>query len=289
MSFDRCVYTEVAMLWLPSQGGTRRTISSPDGNPAVLLPFTTTQDLPGLPAGNYSAVLAGNVNGQRVAGSTDATTQTQLWGGEWNIAGPLYQSSNFGMEALVGFRYLGLADVFELSTTTGLNGGVSTFDRFSTVNHFYGGQLGLKFLWSEDRWGGMLGSKVALGDTNSFLTTTGNTSTPGGATTPGGFYTGVSNLGDTSKDRFGVVVDLNASLRFALSSSMGISVGYNFLYWSGVMRATDQVSATVNPTTNASLNGLFAPGAVGNPAPQPVNRVDDIWAHGLNFGFDVRF
>lgn len=293
VSFDRCVYSELVGLWLPSQGDHRRLVSNPEGNPSILLPFNNNNPTPGLPAGQYSAVVAGNVGGARLSGNVDGYTATQLWGGEWNIAGPVYQSETFGLEALVGFRYLGLNDEFELRTSSNLAGGLSTFDRFATTNHFYGGQAGVRMIWSADRWAGMLATKVGLGDTNASQRVTGSATLPAGIPSgglPGGFYTASSNLGSSGTDHFGVVVDLNASVRFAITQSLGISVGYNFLYWSGVLRATDQISGNVNPTYSAVLNSITGAALQSGPAePERRKDVSDIWAHGLNFGIDLRF
>jgi len=292
LSYDRCVYTELAFLWLPQQGNHNRIASSPDGNPALLLPFQTNYSTPTLPAGSYSLVSAGNVAGTRVAGTVDAYTSSNFWGAEWNIAGPLYKSEGFGLEALFGFRYLGLNDLFELSTTSVVGGGIGTFDRFSTTNNFYGGQAGIRFLWSNDRWAALFATKIGMGDTQNNLSIRGSSSLPAGypgVQLPGGIYTSSANLGTSQTDHFGVVVDLNAGLRFALNHAIGISVGYNFLYWSGLTRAGDQVSTVINPALSPVLNGPIGGAGTGPLQPQRLQDVTDFWAHGVNFGLDIRF
>src|SRR5262249_23054640 len=107
---------------------------------------------------------------------------------------------------------------------------------------------------------------------------------------PGGFYTTPTNLGRSSNDYFGVVVDLNLSARFAITQGLGVSVGYNFLAWSGVERAAEQVSGTINPTFSPVLTGLAGPPAPTGPrVPTAPNDVTTMWMHGVNFGFDLRF
>ncbi len=293
VSYDRCAHAELIAFWLPQQDSRTMLQSTPDGNPAILVPFRSSQDTPFIgPPGDNSAAISGNIGGTRFSGSARVYTSTQLWGGELNYSGPFYHSEHFGFEGLFGFRYLGMQDLAEISTASSLSGGITTYDEFRTTNHFYGGQVGLRFLCSDDRWAAMLQTKLGLGNSNSNLAIRGeNTLDPSIPATsmPGGFFTGPTNLGNTSTNVFGVVADLNASIRFALSSSMGISVGYNFLYWSGVYRAAEQVSGTINPTRNPVLNALTGPGEVGPNDPRMQRDLSDIWAHGVNFGLDIRF
>lgn len=293
VSYDRCAHAEFVFFWLPQQDSRTQITSTPDGNPAILLPFRTSIATTGIgPVGNYSAVVSGNVNGDRFSGTGRVYTALQWWGGELNYSGPFYSSDCFGFEGLFGFRYMGMQDTVEISAATNVGGGVSTFDQFKSTNHFYGGQVGTRLVWADDRWAAKLEGKVGLGDSRSNLAIRGeNVKSPGfpGAHRIGGFYTSSTNIGTTNTDKFGALVDLNASVRFALSSSCGLSVGYNFLYWSGVFRAADQVSGSLNPTYHPILNALTGAGEVGPAEPQALRNAGDIWAHGVNFGLDIRF
>lgn len=286
VDFARTAYVELAGFWLPDQGTDRRLTSSPDGNPAILLPFTTTTTTAVGPPGNYSAVVAGFVDPNRIAGSAVATTGTQIWGGELNVAGPIYQGCNCGLEAIVGFRYLGLDDQFHLSATS--NAGFTFTDRFATWCNFYGAQAGGRFIASCDRWAAMLSAKVGLGDTSSRLNVSGATATPAG-TIGAGFLSSAANLGNHTADYFGVVVDLNVAIRFAVCQSVGVSVGYNFLEWSGVLRAADQLPTTINPAVNTVLNPAGAVAAFGTAARSRDLDVSSLWMHGVNFGIDFRW
>ncbi|MFO0846062.1 MAG: BBP7 family outer membrane beta-barrel protein [Gemmataceae bacterium] len=293
VSYDRCAHAEVVFFWLPQQDNRRSVVSTPDGNPAILLPFRSSLDTAGIgPVGNYSAVVSGNINGARIDGAASVYTALQWWGGELNYSGPFYASDCFGFEGLFGFRYMGMQDTVEITAGSGIGGGLNTFDQFKTTNHFYGGQAGVRLLWFDDRWAVKVEGKVGLGDSQSNLAVRGENATPvgfPGAAGIGGFYTSSTNVGNSSTDKFGAIVDLNTSLRFALSSSCGLSVGYNFLYWSSVLRAADQVSGSLNPTFHPILNVLTGAGQVGPPEPRQLRNAGDIWAHGLNFGLDFRF
>lgn len=292
VSYDRCAHAEFVFFWLPQQDNRRSVISTPDGNPAILLPFRTSIAAAGIgPAGSYSAAVSGNVNGDRFPGAASVYTATQWWGGELNYSGPFYASDCFGFEGLFGFRYMGMQDLAEISAS-GFGAGVNTYDQFKTTNHFYGGQAGVRLLWFDDRWAFKFEGKVGLGDTQSNLAVRGENGTPPGFPGTrgiGGFYTSSTNVGNSSTDKFGAIVDLNTSIRFALTSSCGVSVGYNFLYWSGVLRAAEQVSGSLNPTYHPILNALSGAGQVGAREPVQLRDVSDIWAHGINFGLDFRF
>jgi hypothetical protein len=286
--FTRVAYGELGLLWLPHQSKRYRVASTPDGNPAILLPFANPTATPGIgDTGEYSGVVSGLAGTNRIAGAAEGYIATQMWGGEANMAGPLYRSGTFALEGLFGLRYLGINDLFELTATSST--GARSFDRFSTVNHFVGGQGGLRMIWSTDRFAGMLGTKLALGNTSANLQVRGDAS-PAATGLPGGFYTGSSNIANTGTDRFATVLDTNLSARFAITQTMGVSVGYNFLYWSALLRATNQVSRTINPTYNAVLDPLTpAPSNSGPALPARINDIEDFWAHGVNFGLDIRF
>ncbi len=290
VDFARTAYLEMAGFWIFNQGSDRRLTSSPDGNPAILLPFTTNTTTAAGPPGNYSAVIAGftGVNGVRVAGSASANTGQGIWGSEVNVAGPCCECSHFAVEALFGFRYLGLDDKFDLSATSNAGTGFLATDSFHSRCYFYGAQAGTRFLISNDRWAGLLSAKVGLGDTHSRLTISGNTVVPGDVL-PGGFYTSAANIGTTNTDYFGVVVDLNAAVRFAVCQTVGVSVGYNFLSWSGVVRAADQVPTTINPGTTTALNPAGGVAAFGTTQPTRQTDVSTLWMHGINFGIDFRY
>src|SRR5262245_14642616 len=86
------------------------------------------------------------------SGSATIGSRTDLWGTEANLTASLIGSDRFHLTALGGFRYLRLEDEvtsgerFMVSPTVPGFGGsrVVLQDEFRTVNHFYGGQVGLE-------------------------------------------------------------------------------------------------------------------------------------------------
>ena len=63
-------------------------------------------------------------------------------------------------------------------------------------------------------------------------------------------------------------------------------VGYNFLYWTNVIRPGDQIDRVVDLT--------FVPNSIpvpfsGQNRPQPLFKQSDLWAQGLQFGLELRW
>ena len=54
--------------------------------------------------------------------------------------------------------------------------------------------------------------------------------------------------------------------------------GYNFMYWSNVVRPGDQIDRNINPNLAPVFGGTA--GGVGAAAPARLNRETDFWAHG---------
>src|SRR5262249_23740520 len=67
----------------------------------------------------------------------------------------------------------------------------------------------------------------------------------------GGLLTGPGNIGSSTTGRFSVVPEVGMNLGYYVTDWMRLSVGYNFLYWSGVARPGEQIDRRVN------LNNAF--------------------------------
>ena len=102
VSYDRCANAEFIFFWLPQQDNRTAIVSTPDGNPALLLPFRTSVGTAVIgPAGTErAAVLSGNVGGNR-------TAQVKLW--DWAPVGTL--------KVDFGFLFDPLAAIFVLLIT----------------------------------------------------------------------------------------------------------------------------------------------------------------------------
>jgi hypothetical protein len=185
---------------------------------------------------------------------------------------------------------------------------VTIADRFSARNNFYGPQVGGRFSWAFGRFGADLNGKVAVGVTRQRVTIDGVSNAAFGVdpvtlgvvsnlSTPGGVFALQNNIGTFTQNQFTVVPEIGLNLKFAVSDFLTVHVGYSALFWSNVARPGAQIDTTLNsklvPTgallpTNTSPTGAFIPGAEqGRPYFAFQDR--SFWAHGLNFGLEVRY
>src|SRR5262249_39329755 len=159
---------------------------------------------------------------------------------------------------------------------------------FSTRNRFYGGQLGTAIEFRRGPWTLDFRGKVGLGLTHQTVDISGVTvlTRPGGAQQffSGGLLTAPSNIGHYNRDRFSVVPELGVTLGYQVTDHWKIFAGYNFLYWTNVVRPGGQIDRNINTNIVPSL--ALTAGQRGNgtgplvPAPQLHDT--DFWAHGVS-------
>jgi hypothetical protein len=240
------------------------------------------------------------------AGSLQITTESSLWGGEINYRRALLRACDGcgSLDALAGFRYLHLNEnvsITERFTSTATTNGVpaaagTVFDRFSTINDFYGAQLGLVFSRQWGRWSLDATAKVALGDTHNQVNISGGQSLQlNGVPTSAnaGLLALGTNSGNHSADSFSVVPEFGINLGYQITPRMKFFVGYSFLYWSNVVRPGDQIDTGIDVTRIPNFNPIDRN---GNPITTPVaNRPiaplarTDFWAQGINFGLQFKW
>jgi hypothetical protein len=247
-------------------------------NGVVVAPFQNTQLV------SFPGVLAGQVAVDTLSEFTGAGVNTLL---------NLCCSPCGRLDFLIGYRYLNLNDTLlireDLQT---LNPAGTTFvvqDRFRTENHFHGVNLGVAW---ERRFGNMfIGTRatVGLGNTHTIVDIDGSTTrTQGGVTDTavGGLLAQPSNIGRYELNKFAVVPEVGVRLGVQLTNSIRIYGGYNFLYWSNVIRTGDVVDLRVN----SSQIPTFPRGTtVGELFPRFTPRYTDFWAHGVVIGLQFRF
>jgi hypothetical protein len=181
-------------------------------------------------------------------------------------------------------------------------------DRFGTRNAFYGPQIGCRFSWTFDRFSADLTGKVAVGVTHQQASIDGSTSTAlardpntlavvTNLTTPGGVFALRTNSGNFNQNQFTVVPEIGLNLKYAITHFLHLHVGYSGLYWSNVARPGAQIDTVINqklvPTgallpTNTNPTGAFIPGSEQG-RPSFAFRDTAFWAHGLNFGVELRY
>src|SRR5205807_1574161 len=182
------------------------------------------------------------------------------------------------VDALAGVRYLDLKDGIhiteDLIATPTLplfaNDRIIVSDRFDTHNQFFGGQVGLDTEVRRGRFFVDFRGKIALGDNHQTLDIQGSQTitTPAGAVQNfrGGLLALPSNIGHFTRDRFAVVPELGLSVGYQMTEQLRVSVGYNLLWWSNVLRAGEQIDRVLDETQIPNFGAIHPPAGQNRPA-----------------------
>jgi hypothetical protein len=101
---------------------------------------------------------------------------------------------------------------------------------------------------------------------------------------PGGLLALSSNIGSHSRDIFTVVPEVRLQLAYDVGPRLRLHAGYDFLYWSQVLRAGDQIDLVVNPDLlPPALPGAFP------LRPAFTFQGSSFWAQGIDLGLELRF
>lgn len=267
----------------------------PTGNPQFAVPFFD------LGLGRESSFLTSSL--PRV-GSFAINSSSRLWGAEANSLFKVSSCDNLTFALLGGFRYLDLSERQEMQlqrTATDfvpflgvLNGPgsiISSADTFRARNQFYGGQIGGTAQFTCGKVYGSVTGKLAMGTTHQTIDVGGisglrladGTQSYG----PGGLFAGPSKMGGFSENQFSFIPEGEVKVGCLLTNNIGLSVGYNFLYWTKVIRPGDQVNRNIDSREIAtSFN--FDPTVAVQRTPANFNRTD-FWAQGVNFSLEFRY
>jgi hypothetical protein len=241
-------------------------------------------------------------------GSIAIEAPSRLWGAEVDLRHNLCCGCWYRVDGLLGFRYLDLKeglhifeDIHVITNSPPFAAGteLQVSDRFDTRNQFYGAQVGLDTELRRGRWSLDLKTKVAIGDVEETVNIAGNflVLPPPGAGRPqvfnGGLLALTSNSGHFVRDRFAVVPEVGATLGYDLTPHVKLFAGYNFLFWSNVVRPGDQIDRNLNPR-------LIPEFCKSGPAQCPPNNIavqrpafefheTTFWAQGLTAGVEFKY
>lgn len=238
-------------------------------------------------------------------GKVTVKAPSYLWGLEPNLLCKWCCGCDYRVDLLAGFRYLNLREsltveeniIFDSNLMAVDERGVSLAgatnfvkDRFAVLNQFFGGQVGIEGRWQRDRLTVDGRAKIGLGVTNQQLSVEGFQvvhTRPDNATTGyvGGLLALPSNIGDRERDVFSVVPEVGVTVGYYLTDRFRATVGYNFLYWSHVVRPGDQIDPVLNVNQIPNFGKL-----PDNPdRPAALFKSTDFWAHGITAGFEFRY
>jgi hypothetical protein len=163
-------------------------------------------------------------------------------------------------------------------------------DKFATQNYFNGGQIGGTF---ERRWGRFdldARASIAFGVTEQELNISGfqNVTLPGQATQTfkGGLLAVGPNLGDFYQNRFSVAPEVTLNAGYWLLPNLKVHLGYNFLYWTNVIRPGEQIDRVVN--LSYVPNGPTV-GSSSLVRPEALFQQSNMLVHGVQFGIEWRW
>jgi hypothetical protein len=205
---------------------------------------------------------------------------------------------------IAGFTYLNLDERLNVNQDTsllaqglvGLDGAtvnppatVLLRDTIQTRNQFYGGHLGFRVEtdYCHPLYAQFMG-RVSVGTTDEEVMINGSSTylRTGAAPTTrsGGLLALSSNIGSNSQMHMAVVPEFAVNLGFEFGA-FRIFAGYQFLYWSNVVRPTTEVDRTINPSF---LPTSIAFGGTPNPnRPTAPFRQDDVIIQGISLGLEI--
>jgi hypothetical protein len=204
----------------------------------------------------------------------------------------------FRLDALAGYRFARLMDavneednsfVFAPPSATNLvsDNAFDYINNYRTVNSFNGGELGMNAAYTRGRWSLDVVGKAALGVNNEYVNLYNQETIEVSNARQVGTPLQVVNPTPTqvfSRNRFSAIPELTVTAGYQVMDHLKVTVGYDLLYWSAVVRAADQIA--VEPTTGYPYGT-----ASGNYSALPAFSWNEshYFAEGLRLGAEFRF
>jgi hypothetical protein len=268
------------------------------GMPVLARPFNDASGLlsPFGVNGSFSEVNA-RPDPEGLFGVKDIRTTSELWGADVNLRRNLCGGCYTRLDGLIGVRYLNLNESLTVQEMTGATAANTNpvrdlfiTDRFGTKNSFYGGQLGLTGETRIGRWFVNGTGKIALGTTHETVDIGGSALavvTPGVVQVqPNGLLALDSNSGQWNRNRFAWVPQATVNIGCHLTERLRVYAGYDFLYWSNVVRPGDQIDTTVDPRR---IPFFGATGVPTTDRPTVLFKGTDFWAQGIHVGLEFNW
>ena len=272
--------------------GRRAETRTFDGLPTLTRPFFA----PNFDAEFGEVVALPNLS----RGSLTVEADSFLWGADVNYKHALCRTCDRTTAWFAGYRHLNLTETLTMTEAITATGPLATDpvgtsvlvqDRFRTNNAFHGGQVGYLTSRRFGRWEVDVRASVALGVNVQTLDISGfqRRTRPGQSTDVfnGGLLATGPNLGRFKSHRFSVAPEATVSLGYAVTPRFKLTAGYNFLYWSNVVRPGDQIDRVVDVSLvpNPPAGVPFS----GQNRPMPLFRQSDFWTQGITFGAQLRW
>jgi hypothetical protein len=229
----------------------------------------------------------------RFSGVETLTVSNSMQGAELYASKPLTCLNGWNMDVFGGFRYLNFNEKLKLfQTSPNLDPPDVYFltDHFKMDNNFYGGSFGVNALYQCDCLMFNVKAKIGLGaicqssKINGSFTSNDFTADGSVATYDGGLYALPSNSGTKKRTQFSVIPEVELNMGYNVTECLALTLGYNFLYVTNVLRAPNQLSRYINPTQSVSWAGTEDLVLVGEPEPKHRLKSSNMWVQGVNVG-----
>jgi hypothetical protein len=233
--------------------------------------------------------------------SAGVTLRRQLRGYDWSSgSGDVNWKDacvrTFRLDAIGGYRFARLIDtvneeddsfVFANNPSNNPNNYLYAYNYandYRSVNNFNGGELGLNAVYTFGRWSLDVVGKAAIGVNNQYVSLN-NLATVDVNNQAGGgrpLVDVVQSFQEFTRNRFSAIPELMVTGGYQLTDHLKVTVGYDLLYWTAVVRAADQIAA--DPVTGypyGTTAGSFATGFSWNES--------HYFAEGLRLGAELRY
>ena len=229
-----------------------------------------------------------------ITGGINIKNTVTLWGADLKGAVSLYRDPTWDLYGLAGFRHVNLSEGFGLVTDIeGITGpytgqtGVA-HDSFKTGNQFYGATFGVRGGVHLGRWFAEVTAQIAPGVSHETVDVSGGYTsvnfTPQ-TSGPEGVFAQPANEGRRTSNRFAFTTDTELKIGYEISQNVRLTLAYEHLYYSNVVRPTDQIDRNI-PKGQTFLQA--AP-TISTTSPAKLFNTTDFYAQGLNIGVEVRF
>ena len=235
-----------------------------------------------------------------LSGDIHAVTQTDVLGAEGYLRYLLYGTPGWRLDLIGGYQFSRVDDNLNVNHVTFYDPAIFAWsataeDNFNTVNRFHGGELGLLGEFGKGPIALSILAKVGLGNMNEVVTIAGRSSVTdmGGGT---GYYRGgvlalPTNMGTYKQDKFAVIPETEIKLSLQLTRHWEATVGYDFIYWSTLALASDQIETSQRdlPKVNSSqwFGGQLDPAGGAYPSCTGI-KDSSLWLQGLSVGLTLR-
>lgn len=236
----------------------------------------------------------------QLAGTINASVSSQLMGAGIHASYLLNYCESCDrytrLDFLYGFRYLGFYERLGInSSATSIDPfspipvgtTLDLSDRFSASSNFFGANLGAMVERRTGRWYLTAVGWLGIGGTSQQVAINGSTTVtqPDGDSdeSDGGLLALPTNIGKYNESQFTVVPQLELKAAYLLSPNLRLTVGYDLIYWSNVVRAADQVDLNVNPSQSGDEP------LIGPAGPLFTMHQSDLFIHGISTGLEWRY